>query len=170
MQLVDGVELAGDLREVVVGLGQLALLDGGDGDGDLGRLALVVAAEQLRLERGALAGGERLERLVDALDEVAGAELVGDAVGGVDLFAVDGGGEVDLDEVAGRGGAVDGDERAEAACAGSSSSLSTSSSVTSTESTVELEALVVGQVELGADVDLDVDEQVAGEVLRRATR
>ena len=109
LQLVEGVELAGDLGEVVVGLGELALLDGDDGDGDLGGLALVVAAEQLRLEGGGLAGGEGVERLVDALDEVTRAELVGDAAGGVDLGAVDGGDQVDGDEVAGLGGTVDGD-------------------------------------------------------------
>ena len=78
LQLVDGVELAGDLGEVVVGVGKLALLDGEHLDGDLGRLALVVAAEQLRFERRRLAGAERVERLVDALDELAGADLVGD--------------------------------------------------------------------------------------------
>ena len=84
-ELVERVELARDLREVVVGLGKLALLDGGDGDGDLGGLALVVAAEELRLEGGRLAGGERVEGLVDALEQLARAELVRDAAGGVDL-------------------------------------------------------------------------------------
>ena len=48
LELGDRVELAGDLREVVVGLGKLALLDGLDGHGDLGLFALVVAAEELR--------------------------------------------------------------------------------------------------------------------------
>ena len=38
-ELVDGVELAGQLGELVVGLGQLALLDRADGHGDLGVLA-----------------------------------------------------------------------------------------------------------------------------------
>ena len=37
LELVEGVELARQLGEVVVGLGQLALLDGRDGDGDLRR-------------------------------------------------------------------------------------------------------------------------------------
>ena len=101
------VELAGDLREVVVGLGQLALLDGGDDDGDLGLFAGVVAADERRAERGVLAGGERVDRLVDALEQLAGADLVRHALGAVDLGAVDRGDEVELDEVAGRGGAVD---------------------------------------------------------------
>ncbi len=163
-QLVDGVELAGDLREVVVGLGQLTLLDGLDGDGDLGRLALVVAAEQLRLEGGALTGGEGLEGLVDAVDEVAGAELVGDAARGVDGVAADGGGEVDLDEVARLRGAVDRDQRAEAAA--QAVELGRDLVVGDLDGVHgELEALVRGQVELGADVDLDLEEEVAGEVL-----
>ena len=77
-QLADRVELAGDLGEVVVGRRKLALLDAEHGHGDLGVLALVVAAEQRRLERGGLAGGQGVERVVDAVDQLAGAELVGD--------------------------------------------------------------------------------------------
>jgi hypothetical protein len=49
-QLGDGVELARQLGELVVGLGKLALLDGGEGDLDLGVLPLVLAAQQLRGE------------------------------------------------------------------------------------------------------------------------
>jgi hypothetical protein len=119
LELVDRVELAGDLGEVVVGGGKLALLDGDDGDADEGVLAGVVAAEQRRLERGALTRGERVERLVDAVDELTGAELVGDPLRGVDLVAVDRGDEIDLREVAGLGRAVDRDERAETGRAGS---------------------------------------------------
>ena len=114
-QLLEGVELARHLRELVVEVGQLALLDGEDGDGDLRLLALVVAAEQRRLEGRRLARGEGLERLVDALDQLAGAELVGDRVRGVDLLVADRGDEVDLHEVAGLRRALDGDEGAEAA-------------------------------------------------------
>ena len=84
------------------------------GHGDLGLFALVVAAEQGRLEGGVLAGGERVERLVDALDQLARADLVGDALGAVDLGAADRGDQVELDEVAGLGRTVDRDEGAEA--------------------------------------------------------
>ena len=51
-QLLERVELAGQLREVVVGVGELALLDGRGGDGDLGGLAGVVATREGGLERG----------------------------------------------------------------------------------------------------------------------
>ena len=46
-----------------------------------------------------------------------------------------------------------------------SSSSSIAASSTSTASTVDGDALEGGQLELGAHVDLDLDEQVAGEVL-----
>ena len=163
-ELVERVELAGDLREVVVGLGELALLDGGDGDGDLGGLALVVAAEQLRLERGGLARGERVERLVDALEQLAGAELVGDAARGVDLGAVDHGDEVEGHEVAGLGRAVDRDERAEAA-AEALELLGDLVVADLDRVDRQLEARVVGQLDLGAHVDLDGEQEVAREVL-----
>ena len=134
------------------------------GDGDLRLLALVVAAEQVGLEGGALAGGQGVECLVDSLDELAGADLVADVVGRVDLLAADGGDEVELGEVSGGGRTVDSDEGAEAGAEvlqlvlhlirGHRDRLD-----------LELQAVVVGQLELGAHVDLDGDEQVAGEVL-----
>ena len=71
---------AGDLGEVVVGLGQLALLDRLDGDDDSAVLALVVAAGERRGERLVSPAVMPIERLVDALDHVARADLVGDAV------------------------------------------------------------------------------------------
>ena len=46
-QLVDGVELAGQLGELVVGLGQFAFLDRPDGDGDLRILPGVFTGRQL---------------------------------------------------------------------------------------------------------------------------
>ena len=68
-QLVEGVELGGQLGEVVVQLGQLALLDGLDRHGDVGVLALVVAAGERRGEGGGLAGGHaESSGLVDAVD------------------------------------------------------------------------------------------------------
>jgi hypothetical protein len=164
LELVDGVELARDLREVVVGLGKLALLDGGQGDRDLGVLALVLATEQRGGERGGLAGGEGVERLVDAGEQLARTDLVGDTARAVDLGVVDRGDQVELREVARLGRAVDGHERAEPGAdtvelvldVGLAGLLGVDG---------ELEALVGRERDLGADVDLDVDQQVAGEVL-----
>ena len=163
-QLADGVELARDLGEVVVGLGQLALLDGEQRDGDLRGLTLVVAAEQRRLEVGRLAGGQGVERLVDSLDEFARAELVGDVARGIHLFVADGGGEVELHEVARRRRAVDGHQRAEAGAQGLELSLNL---IRSDLDRVDLErqALIVRDLELGADVDLDRELQVSAEVV-----
>ncbi len=164
LELVDGVERAGDLSEVVVGVGKLALLDREQRDGDQSGLALLVTAKQLRLEGGALTGGEGVEGLVDALDELAGTDLVADAVRGVDFFVTNGGDEVELGEVAGLGGAVNGDERAEAAA--QVVELSGHIVVADNDgSNFELEAGVVGEVELGANVNLDRQQQVAAEVL-----
>ena len=95
-----------------------------------------------------------VERLVDALDQLAGADLVGDAAGGVDLGAVDLGDEVELGEVALLGGAVDRDERAEAAAQVVELVLDVvRRHLDGVDG--ELEAVVLGQVELGAHVDLD---------------
>ncbi len=75
----------------------------------------MVAAEELRRERRGLARGQRVERLVDALEELARADLVGDAVGRVDLFVADLGDEVEGHEVTCGGRTVDRDECSEAA-------------------------------------------------------
>ena len=163
-QLGDGVELARDLREVVVGLGKLALLDGLDGHRDLGLFAGVVAADERRAERGVLTGGERVDGLVDALEQLARADLVRHALGAVDLGAVDRRDEVELDEVAGRRGAVDRHERAEAGA--QAVELLVDGGLVDLDG-VDLDgrALERGQLELGTDVDLDLDLQVAREVL-----
>ena len=115
LELVERVELAGELGELVVGLGELALLDLRDGDRDLGLLAGVLTGHERRRELLRLAGAHALERLVEALDELAGADLVGHARGLrlLDGLAVDGGGEVDDDEVAALRGPLDAGERAE---------------------------------------------------------
>ena len=115
LQLFDGVELAGDLREVVVGLGKFPFLDGEQGHGDERFLAGAVAADQRRLEGGRLARGKGIEGFIDALDELARSDLVADVVRGVDLLVTDGGDEVELGEVAGLGRTVDRDERTETA-------------------------------------------------------
>lgn len=138
LEFVDGVEFACQLGEVVVGLGQLALLDRLDGDGHLGVLAGVLTGGQLGGEGFGLALLEADDRVVEALDELTGADLVRQAFGGGlrQILAVDGGRQVDGDEVAFlRGGALDAlrvPKRARSDC----SSASTSSSVTSIASTV----------------------------------
>ena len=69
-----------------------------------------------------------------------------------------------LDEVAGRGRAVDRDERAEAAA--QAVELLVDLVVVDLDGVDrELEAVVVGQLDLGAHVDLDREQQVAREVL-----
>ncbi len=75
-QLRQRVELAGGGREVVVELGQLTLLDAADGRRDLSRLPGVLPGQQLGLERPALALGDTGDRLVEALDKIAAADLV----------------------------------------------------------------------------------------------
>ena len=163
-ELADRVELARHLGEVVVGLGQLALLDGDDRDGDLGLLTGVVAAHEGRAEGGVLTGGERVDGLVDALEQFARADLVRHALGAVDLGAVDRGDEVQLDEVTLGGGAVDRHERAEAAA--EAVELGIHGVLVGLDG-VDLDGDGVEgrKLELGADVDLDLDLEVAGEVL-----
>ena len=71
------------------------------------------AAGQLGGEGRGLAGLQAAQSGVQTLEHVALADLVGDAGGGVNLFAVDDGLEVDGNEVAGLGLALDGLQRAE---------------------------------------------------------
>ena len=115
LELVDGVELGDHLSEVVVSLGQLAGLHGLDGDGHLGLFALVLATLQLGGEGDLFAGLGTAQGGVLAVEHGAGADLVGDVGGGVNLLAVDGGDQVDGREVAGLGLAIDGLEGGEAA-------------------------------------------------------
>ena len=152
-QLVEGVELAGQLREVVVRGRQFPLLDGLDGDGDLGLGAGALATGERRGEGRRLAGLQAGDGLVHALEHLAGADLVGDAADAVDLLVVDRGVDVERDEVARLRGAVDADERAEPLAE-------------VVEALVDvgvrhldlidgdLDALEVGELELGPDVDL----------------
>ncbi len=163
-ELGDRVELARDLREVVVGLGELALLDGLDGHGDLGLGAGVVATDESGAEGGVLTGGERLDRVVDALEQLAGTDLVGDALGAVDLGTVDRRDEVELDEVALGGRTVDRDQRAEARA--HVVELGVERGVIGLDGVDRHgDAVVGGKLDLGADIHLDVDEQVTREVL-----
>ena len=180
LQLVDGVEFACQLGEFVVGLGQLAFLDRLDGDGDLGLLAGVLAGGQRGGEDLGLAGRQPDDRVVETLDELARADLVGQALGrGLGhVLAVDGGGQVDRDEVAVLRPAA----RRRSACrsgrAAFCSSASTSSSVTSMGSTVIFSAsrsgsLISGRTSTSAvnvevlavldlgDLDLGLTERAA---------
>ena len=163
-QLTDRVELAGDLRELVISLGQLALLDRCDRHRDLSLLTGVVTADELRTERGVLTSGQRLDGVIDALEQLAGADLVRDALSTVDLGSVDRGDQVELDEVSRGSRAVDGDERAEAGA--QLVELFVQGRI------VRLDGIHsqgdVGELrhlDLGAHVHLDLDDQVAGEVL-----
>ncbi len=114
LELVDRVELGGELGELVVGLGQLADLHGLRGDLDVGLLARAVAAGELGGEGGGLAGREADEGVVEAVEHGALADAVGDALDGLDLLAVDGRDHVEGDEVAVGGRTVDAHEGAEA--------------------------------------------------------
>ena len=86
----DGVELRGELGEVVVELGQLLLLHLAHGDLDLDVLADQVAADELGGEGLVLAGGHAGQRLVEAVEHAAAADLVGHAghLGALEHLAV----------------------------------------------------------------------------------
>ena len=115
LEFVDGVELGDHLSEVVVSLGQLARLHSLDRDGDFSLFTLVVAALERGREGDLVTGLGAAQGGVLAIEHGAGADLVGDVGGGVNLLAVDGGNQVDGGEVAGLGLAVDGLEGGEAA-------------------------------------------------------
>ena len=160
-QLVEGVELAGELGEVVVGRRQLALLDRLHGHGDLGLLAGAVAAGERRGEGRRLAGLQAGERLVHALEHLAGADLVGDAADAVDLLAVDRGADVERDEVAVLRGALDARRGCRSARGGSSSRSSTSASRDLDVVDRDRDAVELGELELGAHVDLGGELELA---------
>ena len=165
-ELLERVELGGELGEVVVGLGEVALLHGGGGDGDRRLLALVLAAGQRRVERGRLVGRQAGERLVEALEHVARADLVAHAGDGVDLLAVDLGLQVEHDEVALGRGAVDADEGAEA-LAQRVEALGDVLVRDLGGLDGDRERVERGQRDLGADLDLGGEDQLALTGLRR---
>jgi hypothetical protein len=115
-QLADAVELAGGLGKVVVQLGQLFDLDGVDGDLHVGQLSGRRPARQLGTEGLALARGHPGECGVQAVQHRLAAHLVG-VPGGLrvlDRRTVDGGSQVDGDEVARLRGPVHRPQRCEA--------------------------------------------------------
>ena len=115
-QLGEGVELAGQLGELVVGRGQFAFLDRPHRHGDIGLVPGVLAGDQGGGEGRRLALGQADERVVKALDQLTGSDLVRQALGlGLgDVLAVGGRREIDRDEIAGLGRPVHTLEGAEA--------------------------------------------------------
>ncbi len=122
-QLLKGVELGGELGEVVVGLGELTLLDGGDLDRDQRGGAGVVTCGQRALIGGLLARRKTGHGLVQAFEHVAGAHLVGGALHRIHVVAVHLGGQVQGHEVLVRGGTVHRDEGAKALAQGREAGL-----------------------------------------------
>src|SRR5699024_2770622 len=116
LELIQGVELGCQLREVVVQLRQLALLDGSNLDGDLCLFVGVLAGDQLGGVGGLLAGLHAGQGVGQTIDDGVVADFVRQARGGglVHGLAVNGGGQVDGDEVALLDLAVNGLQGAEA--------------------------------------------------------
>ena len=114
-QLVERVELAGELGELVVRRRQLALLDGRDRRRDLGVAVGVLAGDELRGEGRRLPRRQPAHGLVEAVDQAALAHLVGEAAGRglLDGLAVHGGRQVEQHEVVVGRRALDTGQRAE---------------------------------------------------------
>ena len=102
LQLFQRVEFGRQLCEVVIQLRELALLDGLNLDGDLSLFVSVLASDQLGGEGGFLARLHASQGVIQTLDQGIVANLVGQALGGgfINGLAVDGGGQVDGNEVA----------------------------------------------------------------------
>src|SRR6478609_6395548 len=140
-QLLDGVELGGQLGELVVELGELLLLDLADGDRDVDALADQVTTHELGGEDLLVAGGQADQRLVETVDHAAATDAVGHAghLGALDDLAVLGRLEVHDHEVTVGGRALDVDQGREAL-------------------TQRLDLLVDGLLEDDATADLAVDD------------
>ena len=124
-----------------------------------GVLALLLAAGERGGEGLGLVGGHPDECLVEAVEHVAGADLVGDAGHRVDLVAVDLGREVHRDEVTGGDDAVDALEGAEAG-AQVVEALLDGALLDGRLVDGDLDGGEVGQVDLGALVDLGDEDEV----------
>ena len=159
-QFGDRIELTGQLGEVVVSLGQFALLDRRQGDLHGSLLTGVLATGEGGLEGRGLTGGEAVEGLVHAFEHRSGADLVGDVGGRVDLLVVDGGDEVEGDEVVLGGGTIDRDQGSEAGA--QLLELGIHIGIGDLDG-VDLDGdrIVGGQLDLGTDVDLHGEAQVA---------
>ena len=170
-QLLEGVELGGELGEVVVELGQLADLDRLHGDGALGVVALVVATGEQCGELLGLLGRHADEGLVEAVEHgFARAHLVGDAGHRVDLVVADAGPGRSIETKSPFSTARSTPFRVPNRSCSAMSRASTSSS--DGLGFVDLDgdaAEVVRQLDLGAHVDLDGELEVLA-VLVRARR
>ena len=102
LELVEGVELAGGRREVVVELGELLGLHTADGRRDLSGPAGEVAGDQLGVEGAALTIGGAGDGVVEASYQRTGADFVRQAarLGAGHRLAVDAGRQVDREVVA----------------------------------------------------------------------
>ena len=160
LELVDGVELGGHLGKFVVGLGQLAHLDGLSGHLDQRLLAGVLTTGELAGEGGGLPGGQALQGLIQALEHVALADLVGDALDGLDLLVVDGGQHVQGHEVAVLGGTVHAHQGAEALAQLGQAHLD-GVVIDRGLLDLDLDGGELRQLELGAHVLLDDEHEVA---------
>ena len=99
--------------------------------------------------------------VVETVDELTGADLVGQALGGGvgNVLAVDGGGQVDRDEVAVLGGPLDAGEGAEAGA--QRLQLGVDLVVVDLDGVDrDLQRLRSGSVDLGPDVDLGGEDQL----------
>src|SRR5690606_22644067 len=83
-ELVEGVELARELSEVVVGGREVARLDRGRGDGDVGLFARTLPTRERGTEGRGLPRRQARERFVEALEHRARTDLVADAGDRVD--------------------------------------------------------------------------------------
>jgi hypothetical protein len=115
LELVQGVELARQLGELVVDLGELLVLDRVDLDRHLSVPAGEVAAHELGGEGGVGAGDQADQDLVETREQLLAADLVRDVGRGAagHLLAVDRRAQVELDVVTLGGRAVDGLEGGE---------------------------------------------------------
>ena len=149
------------MGEFVVGLGQLALLDRLDRDGHLRILAGPITGGQLGGEDAALLLLEPDDRVVETLDQLARADLVGQPLGLRlrHILAVDGGGQIDGDEIALLRRPLDAGQGAEPGA--QRLQLGVDLLVGHLDGVDgELQRLQVGQFDLGPDVDLGGEHEL----------
>ena len=109
----------------------------------------------------ALLCGHRDQRIVQAVDHVARADLVGDPLGCIYLFLTDRSGEVDGDEVTLRSHSVDTGQGAETLTECGHSRLNIgANSLTVKHINLDRDALVVGQNQRRTNINLDGELQV----------
>src|SRR5450759_31464 len=160
-ELLKAVELRGKLGELVVELWKDTLLDRLNGHVDLGVLALVLATRERGVEDLALLGGHPDKSVVQAIDHVAGADLVGDALGRVDLFLANRSREVDGHEVTHGSHSLNTGQSTETLTQGNHSRLNISIGRLGVNHVdLDRDAVVVRQSQLGTDVDLDGELQL----------